>query len=99
MRIIFFCLLVSFVLGSRPNFVVIGRDLQTTVGPELVGRVSLRNSEAIGSLNLVTDAFDGRIVEDKAYKDIVDLENISKSGILKLHIKHSLTENLGPYRS
>ena len=99
MRKIFFCLLVSFVLGSRPNFVVIVRDLQTTVGPELVLRAGLRNSEAIGSLISVTDAFDGRIVEDKAYKDIVDLENISKSGILKLHIKHSWTENLGVYRS
>ena len=40
MRKIFFCLLVSFVLGSRPNFVVIVRDLQTTVGLELVGWVS-----------------------------------------------------------
>ena len=35
----------------------------------------------------MTDAFDGRIVEDKAYKDIVDLENISKSGIHELEIE------------
>jgi len=31
----------------------------------------------------VTDAFDGRIVENKAYKDIVDLENISKTRVLR----------------
>ena len=41
------------------------------------------------SLIIVTDAFDGRIVENKAYKDIVDLENISKSGILKLKMRSS----------
>ena len=87
MKIIFYFL--SIVFGFRPNFVVIVRDLRTKVcWMQQFAQFRGQSLTAIGSLNKVTDAFDGRIVEHKAYKDIVDLENISKSGVFEPYMSH-----------
>ena len=83
---IVFYISINFIYAARPNFVVIARDPSV-----ILWEFCPDSLEVMKSLMKVTDAFDGRIVENKAYKDIVDLENISKSGILEVKIRRIST--------
>ena len=81
MQKLLFILSLSLLNALRPNFVVIVRVPR--IETHQVNPSWLLETWYLLILIKVTDAFDGRIVENKAYKDIVDLENISKSRVLR----------------
>ena len=81
MQKLLFILSLSLLNALRPSFVVIVRVQR--IDAHQLNPSWLLKTWYLLILIKVTDAFDGRIVENKAYKDIVDLENISKSRVLR----------------